>query len=135
MKKVYLNKNIFKFAIFLILIPGVGLSDWVKLNYKFSGTNDSHFYWNKEIEYKEKDIIRFYIASNYDPYPIAGIVYSSIEYVEIDCDKGLSRKISYINYSDYNLKGDIIMSSEVIDDWIKINFDGSVLSELSDILC
>tara|TARA_E500000178_G_C16889591_1_gene692925 strand:+ start:577 stop:981 length:405 start_codon:yes stop_codon:yes gene_type:complete len=133
--RAYLIKNIYKFVIFLILIPGISFSEWVKINYKFSGTNDSHFYWNKDLEYIEKDIVRFYKASNYDPYPIAGMVYSSMANVEIDCVKGLSRELSYINYSDYNLKGDIIMSSQEIDNWIKINFDGSVMSEMSDILC
>ena len=130
-------KNFYKFALFLLLIPGVSFSEWVKLNYKFSGTNDSHFYWNKDLEYIEKDIVRFYKASNYDPYPIAGIVYSSMTNVEIDCDKGLSRELGDINYTEYNLKGDIFSISEEADDWIKINFDGdgSVMGEIFDILC
>ena len=137
MKKAYLIKNIYKFVLFLILIPSVSLSDWAKLNYQFPGTNDSHFYWNKDIEYKEKDIVRFYIASNYDPYPIVGIIHSSMKNEEIDCRNSLSRNLSYINYSDYNLKGDIISTAEEIDEWIKINHegDGSLMSELSNILC
>ena len=128
-------KNIYKLALFLILIPSVSLSDWVKLNYQYPGTNNSHFYWNESIEYLENDIVRLYTASNYDPYAILEIILSTQDKVEIDCQKGFSRSLSSINYSDYNLKGDAIMSSEKIGDWIKINFDGSVMSELSNILC
>ena len=136
LKKAYLIKNIYKFVLFLILIPSVSLSDWVKLNYQYPGTNNSHFYSNESIEYLENNIVRFYNASNYD-FPIADIIHSSMHKVEIDCNKGISRYGSYINYTDYNLKGDAIMSSEKIDDWTKIYFDGegSVMSELSNILC
>ena len=138
MKKAYLIKNIYKFVLFLILIPSVSLSDWIKLNYQFLGQEayGSFYYWNKDIEYLENDIVRFYTATNYNQFPIADIIYSAMDKVEIDCNKGLSRKLSYINYTDYNLKGDIFSSSEEIDVWTKINFDdGSVMSEISDILC
>ena len=129
-------KNIYKFLLFLILIPSVSLSDWVKLNYQFQGAYNSYYYWNEDIEYLENNIVRFYNASNYD-FPIADIIHSAMHKVEIDCNKGISRYVSYINYTDYNLKGDIFSSSEEIDDWTKIYFDGegSVMSELSNILC
>ena len=129
-------KNIYKFVLFLILIPGVSLSDWIKLNYQFLGAYNSYYYWNVDIEYLENEIVRFYTFTNYD-FPIADIIYSAMYKHEIDCDKGLSRNLSYINYTEYNAKGDIFSSSEEIDNWTKINFDGdgSVMSELTDILC